>query len=140
MIDKNLNKEINNYLKTVKSFIICDWKTRRKFIHDLKNDIFDYMENNSVNNIEDVYKHFGTPRDIAKAFFEDADIKEIKRKMNISRILIIGIICALLIWAVGVTISIIDGHISNTGYMVEEIEDGFPAEGIIAESVGNDTE
>lgn len=124
MTDKQLNKDVNGYIKEIKSLLICDLGTKRKFINDFKNDLFEYIDSNSVSDIEEVYKHFGTPQDISKAFFENADIKKIKKKMNISKTVLIGVVAALIIWAVGVTAAVIDAHETET-YIVDEMYDGI---------------
>lgn len=112
-------KEINKYLRKVKSLIICDFATKRKFIGDLKNNILDYVETGSVKSIDDIHKQFGTPEDIAKAFFENADIVKIKKKMSITRIILIAVIIALALWAGGIVTAVIDNHDQMTGYTVE---------------------
>lgn len=137
-MNKQFNNDINKYIKDIKSFLICDYKTQKKFIDDFKNDVFSYIEDNSVNDIDKISEHFGTPQEIAKGFFENADTKKIKKKMNISRIILIGIIAALLIWIVGVTVAVIDAHPSNDGYFVEEMHDGILMGEIIADSTGED--
>lgn len=122
-MNKQLNSDIDRYIKDIKSFLICDYKTQKKFIGDFKNDIFSYIEDNSISDIDKISEHFGTPQEIAKGFFENADTKKIKKKMNISRIIMICIIAALLIWIVGVTAAVIDAHPSNDGYFVDESYD-----------------
>lgn len=116
-------KEIKKYLKKVKLLIICDFATRRKFIGDLKNNILDYSETNDVQSIDDVYKQFGTPEDIAKAFFQDIDIKKVKMKMNFTRVILIAVIIALALWAGGIVTAVIDNHDQMTGYTVEHFYD-----------------
>ena len=72
-MNKRLEQEINRYLKEIKSNIICDFKTKRKYICDLKTSIYDFAEENHVNDFKQVYQQFGPPREIAKTFFEQAD-------------------------------------------------------------------
>ena len=112
------NKEINKYLRKVKSLIICDFATKRKFIGDLKNNILDCVETGSVKSIVDIHKQFGTPEDIAKAFFENADIVKINKKMSITRIILIAVIIALALWAGGIVTAVIDNHNTKFGYVI----------------------
>ncbi len=135
-----LNAEIKKYIIDVKSYLICDWKTRNRFIRDLKNDISDFVDENENVSMDDIRKRFGEPQDIAKGFFENADIKKIKRRMNIGRIIAIGIALALLIWAAGVTIAVMDVHIKEPGYFVEYMHDD-PIHGeTIYETIGDPLE
>ena len=123
MRDKLLNKEVKKYIKDINSYLICDCSTRNKFIGDLKSDIDEYIEGNSVTDFDSVYNHFGEPRDIAKGFLENADIKKIKRKMDITRVALIAVIVALVMWGIGITATWIDAHESNTGHAETSMSD-----------------
>lgn len=80
MSDKQLDKDVKIYIKEVKSLLICDYKTQKKFIGDIKSRIDEHIESGCVKNIDDIYKQIGTPQDIAKAFFENADVKKSKKE------------------------------------------------------------
>lgn len=140
MTDKQLDRDIRNYIKEIKSLLICDYKTQNKFIGDIKSRIDDHIENGLINNIDDVYKRMGSPHDIAMAFFENADVKKVKKKMNITKIILIGVITALIMWAVGITAIVIDEHIAGTGYIVDEMVDGENDNEVIGSSIGEETE
>lgn len=137
MSDKQLDKDVKIYIKEVKSLLICDYKTQKKFIGDIKSRIDEHIESGCVKNIDDIYKQIGTPQDIAKAFFENADVKKVKKKMNITRIILIGIIAALLMLAGTLIIEIIDGHSSNNGYFVDEMVDGIDNDETIDGTIGD---
>ena len=118
MSNKQLHKDVKKYIKDINSYLICDCGTRNKFIRDLKSDIDEYIESNCVTDFESVYDHFGEPCDIAKGFLENADTKKIKRKMDITRVALIAVIVALVMWGIGITIELIDAHQDRTGYDV----------------------
>ena len=115
-----LNREIKKYIIDVKSYLICDWRTRQKFLKDLKNDINDFVDENEEVTIDDVRNRFGEPEKISRSFLEGADLKKIKRHMNFCRILAVTAAVALIIWAVGMTVAVID---SSGGYLVTEFDD-----------------
>lgn len=123
MKHKPLNTELKKYIVDIESYLICDWRTKNRFIRDLKNDIIDFVDENENVTMDDIRKRFGEPQDIAKGFLENVDLKKIKRRMNIGGIIAIGIAVALFIWAAGVTTIIIDAHSSNEGYFVDEVHD-----------------
>ena len=125
MSDKKLNKDLKKYIKEINSYLICDCGTRNKFIRDLKSDIDEYIESNSVTDFDSVYDHFGAPRDIAKGFLETADTKKIKRKMNITRVALIAVIVALVMWGIGITMALIDAHQDYSGHGEIEIGDAL---------------
>lgn len=124
MTDIQLKKAVDKYIKAVKANLICDYKTQKKFIGDLKSDIFNYINDNSVDDMNKVYEQFGAPEDIAKSFFANIDTRQIKRKINVFKITFACIISALIIWSVYVTAEIIESYDSNRGYIVTVLSDG----------------
>lgn len=119
MRHKTLNREINKYIISVKSYLICDWRTRQKFLKDLKNDINDFVDEKEDVTMDDIRDRFGEPEKISRSFLESADLKKIKRRMNFGRTLAVTAAIALMIWAVGVTVAVID---SSGGYIVTEFD------------------
>ncbi len=120
-MDRALAKEIRKYKKHVKALLICDSKTAKSYLSDLENGIADFVENSGATSIEEVITRFGEPEVVARAFFESADIRKIKRRMNIKRVLLAGALLAVAIWAVAVSCLSIDAHQSNHGYFVETV-------------------
>lgn len=123
MSDKQFKKDLKKYIKDINSYLICDCGTRNKFISDLKSDIDEYIESKSITDFSAVRNHFGEPRDIAKGFLETADTKKIKRKMNITRVALIAVIVALVMWGIGITVELIDAHRDYAGYSITGIRD-----------------
>lgn len=128
MNNKQMNKAVNKYIKEVKSYLICDFKTQRKFTGDLKSRIHEHMDNGVINSADDIYKQIGDPQEIVKGFFENADTRKIKRRMNFTRVLMIGVIVFLLIWGTGIALEVID-DLYHPGYFVEEMYDVDPDTG-----------
>lgn len=128
MKDTTLDLEIKRYIVDVKSYLICDFRTKRRFINDLKNDIACFVDETENATMDDVRRRFGEPRDIAKGFFETADIKKIKRRMNIGRIVTIGVIIALVMWLSALLFVIIHPYAEDPKtYIVEYMhEDPIP--------------
>lgn len=123
MNNKQLNQEKRKYLNEVRSYFISDQGTRNKFIRDLKSDIDGFIEENAVTDFKSVYDRFGKPQDIAKGFFENADIKKIKRKMNITRVVLIAVVMALVMFAAFLTVELINANWDHTGYNATWIGD-----------------
>ncbi|MCM1285887.1 MAG: DUF6120 family protein [Acetobacter sp.] len=119
-MDKKLDKAIKKYLKEVKSLIICNSKSKRDFMKKYKESIYDYVESNDISTVDKFQENFGDPETIAKAFFADADLKEIKKKLNVKRIILGLIIGILIIWGVFVSLVIFDSYDETHGYFVNE--------------------
>ena len=126
MAKSYFEKVTDGYLREIKSLMVCDDGTKKKFLKDLKRDVYDYTIEENADSIEMIIEHFGTPEEIAKSFLENADIKKIKRKMNIRTVILAGVLAALLIWIVYLTAAVIDIHWSNGGYDVVTWEDPKP--------------
>lgn len=122
-MNKSLKKEVKRYIREINSNIICDFKTRRKYIGDLKASIYDYIDETNSESMDEIYSHFGTPQEIAKAFFEHADIRKIRKRMNFTRVVMIGVIIALVMWAAVLAYAIIDANYFSNEYDVEIIHE-----------------
>lgn len=119
-----LNREIKKYIIDVKSYLICDWRTRQKFLKDLKNDINAFADEKEDVTIEDIRDRFGEPEKISRSFLENADLKKIKRRMNFGRTIIVGVIAALLIWLGALLFAVIHPYVEEPKtYIVEEVHD-----------------
>ncbi len=116
-MDRVLEKAIRKYKKRTKALLLCDSKMAKAYLQDLDNSITDYVEENGVTDIEEIIAHFGDPEVVARAFFETADIRRIKKRMNIKHAVLIGILIAVAIWASAMTYISIDAHRSNHGYI-----------------------
>lgn len=137
MKDTSLDLEIKRYIVDVKSYLICDFRTRRRFINDLKNDIACFIDETENATMDDVCRRFGEPRDIAKGFFETADIKKIKKRMNIGRTVTIGVIIALVMWLSALLFVIIHPYVEEPkSYIIEYMHDGDVPDATINETVG----
>lgn len=137
MSDTTLNSEIKKYIVDVKSYLICDWRTRHRFINDLKNDIACFVDETENATMDDVRKRFGEPKDIAKGFFETADIKKIKKRMNIGRTVAIGVIIALVMWLSVLLFAVIHPYVEEPKtYIVDEMNNGIVQGEVIHETMG----
>ena len=84
--------------------------------------------------MSEIYSHFGSPEDIAKTyltnFVNPADVKKaLNKKKALIITVVIALIVALLIWLIGVIITLIDHHNKEPGYIIEgpaiEVEEGI---------------
>ncbi len=126
MVNENINleKQIDKYIKEVSSLIFCDKKEKKYFLESFRNDVLSYCEMKEVENINQIYHHFGEPEMIAGYFYDESSLKEIKKRMNVRKIIricaIVLVIAALIIWAIAVTIALVDSHNVVNGYAVNE--------------------
>lgn len=138
MRHKTLNREIKRYIVSVKSYLICDWRTRQKFLKDLKNDINDFVDEKEDVTMDDIRDRFGEPEKISRSFLEGADLKKIKIRMNFGKTIIVGVIAALLIWLGALLFVVIHPYVEEPKtYIVEHMQDDSVPEESIQEMIGD---
>ncbi len=77
-----------------------DNSSKRKYLRGLKNEIYDYAEENEVVSMGDIVLHFGEEEEVAKLYVDTLDVKSMKKNFSIRRLIIIVLITALAVWGV----------------------------------------
>lgn len=121
--DSNFQKELNQYKSEVRKKLLCDSKISKAFFSDFENDIDNYVDENNVTSIEEIYNHFGTADDIANAFFATNDVKAVKKKVNIKKLIAVLIVAIIAIWAVVAVIDLVDSNNAQGSYEVHDVSD-----------------
>lgn len=116
--DSNFQKELNHYKSEVRKKLLCDSKVSKAFFSDFENDIDNYIAENNVDSITEIYNHFGTADDIANAFFETVDVKTVKKKINIKKLIAVLVVAVIAIWAVVAVVDFVDSKKDQTSYEV----------------------
>ncbi len=75
---KKLEKNIDKYLKKIKISIIGNRKKTKEFLEEFKQDIYDFVESNDIDDIDDITENFGSPEYVARSFWK----KKALRKFN----------------------------------------------------------
>lgn len=113
-----IEKEIEKYISDVNSKLLCSKEKKKELIEDIRGAVFDFAEESSTKNIADIYKHFGTPEELAKAHMSELDPEKIKRKVNIRKVVIISIVMSMIIFVIALIFAIVDSHNSGSGYTI----------------------
>lgn len=117
-----INKEIDEYIAEIKKNLICSSSQKNTIINDLRNSIVNFVEENDINDINKVYAQFGTPEEIANQSISDTEPQKIKKNYKHHRVIIIGVVVAVLIIAIVIIWAAFDGHKAVDGYFVEGID------------------
>lgn len=64
-----MNKLCKTYIRRVKTLFPLMGKSERKYIKILKTNINDYLVDTPNSNINDLYKEFGSPKDIMNSYY-----------------------------------------------------------------------
>ena len=122
-----INKDIEKYLSQVKAYLPCKKSDKAVILADIRQAIYEFAENSAIQSIDDIYKRFGTPEEIAKAYLSDAEPNNIKKAINIRKVFVIAVVIALSMLALTFLIIIIDSHSNEIIYYergaIEEVTD-----------------
>lgn len=129
-MQKKLKKEISKYLKEIILLLPGDSGSKRKYISGLKEDIYDFAADNESVTFRDIVLHFGEKEEIAKQYMDTLDIKAVKRKLSIKRVVSAILIIALIVWSVAVFVGAVTSR--------NEIQEGYFIFGILNEENNNE--
>ncbi len=63
-----LKENLKNYYEDVITSVVCSSNWKSKFKETFEDDLVCFCENEEVDDIDDVIKHFGTAEEVSKAF------------------------------------------------------------------------
>lgn len=120
-----IEKETEKYISDVSSRLLCSKKKKKEIIEDIRGAVLDFTEANGTEDIKEVYEHFGTPEELAKAHLSELDPVQIKKKVNIRRVVIVAVVVALIVFTICLAIAVINSYKSVYGFSgvspIEEI-------------------
>lgn len=114
-----IEKETEKYISDVSSRLLCSKKKKKEIIEDIRGAVLDFTEANGTEDIKEVYEHFGTPEELAKAHLSELDPAQIKKKVNIRRVVIVAVVVALIIFCIAMITIMFDAHGETHGYIIE---------------------
>ncbi len=125
MITKN---EINEYIKNIRKQLLYGTKESKLFLKELKQNILDFADENKNTDIADIRSRFGTEEEVANAFLENIDIKAVKKKITIKRLIAVLVVAIIAIWGIGAIITTIQANNATGSYSVHyELKEETPA-------------
>lgn len=113
-----IEKDIKKYLSDVGENLICSKEQKDAILSDIEASVTEFAEQNGCDNIEAIYKHFGTPQDIANAQLSNLDPVTVKKALSKKKAVIVALIIALVIFAAGVIAIVVENN-KECGYIVE---------------------
>ena len=125
-----ISKDIDKYISEVGTHLFCPKKKKREVLADIREAVFAFAEEFSVESIEDIYRRFGTPGEIAKAYLSDAEPANIKKAIDVRRVLVVAVVVIIAIVALSFLIAIIDNHLATITYYEETIFENVTMPGV----------
>lgn len=96
----DFSRELKTYKKQIKKLLLVKTDASARFLEELENNIADFVEAESVSDMERVCARFGTPEEIAREFFTNTDLSAIREKLRLKRTVAAVLMAALLLWSV----------------------------------------
>lgn len=119
-----IDKDIKIYLDDIGKYLVCTKKQKKMILEDIETSVRDYVENANVNDISEVVSRFGSPEDIAKSYLaEFVKPADVRKAINKKKVLVAGVVIALVIWLIVGIIALIDGHKYDTLYVESQINE-----------------
>lgn len=112
-----------DYLKAVEQQLSGKKAQKKAYLKKLAADVAERLEEEPELDSAALASAFGSPEELAAEFMGTLDVKDVKKAFGWKKIVLIGVIAVILIWLVGITIALIDGHYGVHGTGVESIQD-----------------
>ena len=124
-----IDKDIKTYLDNIGKYLVCTKKQKKIILENIETSVRDYVENANVNDISEIVSRFGSPEDIAKSYLaEFVKPADVRKALNKKKVLVAGVVIALVIWLIVGFFAWFDAHNEGPGYIVEgpavEVEEG----------------
>ncbi len=103
-------KDVKKYLADVGRYLVCSEKQKKKILKTVEVSVTDFILENDIIELSEVYERFGTPEDIAKNYLADANPADVRKALNKKKVFIIAAVIALVIFSIGVAIVVIENH------------------------------
>lgn len=124
------DRDVKKYLRSVKKLLHCPRTQRNEFLRQLETNIYFFISESEVEDMEEVIKEFGSPEEIAQNFLDECNSKAVSRSIRFKQMtsrLITAIVMVTAIVLVSIClIELIDNMNFRDGAFVETIGYGSP--------------
>lgn len=103
-------KEIEKYLSEIRDSLVCSSKLKNEIISEIEGLLYDFAERKEIRDISEIYEHFGTPEEMAKTYLSQADPKTIRNAIKFKKVVIVGVLFALLMLGIFYVSTFVDAH------------------------------
>ena len=79
------NNLCQQYIKRIKSLFPIMGKEEKKYIKQLSVEIADFLDNEKLHNLDELYKEFGHPNDVVNNYFRLYDTDKIIKRIRIGK-------------------------------------------------------
>lgn len=124
------DRDVKKYLRSVKKLLHCPRTQRNEFLRQLETNIYFYISENEVENMEKVKEEFGSAEEMAQSFLEECNAKTVSKSIKANRRVSVALILIALIATISVVSILLANYIDRYnyrhGYYVDTIGYGSP--------------
>jgi len=112
-------KELHDYYNKISSLMPCNHKVKQRLLLEIKSNIADFIYANPECSFQNIIEHFGSPQDICDSYIETINAQEIRKKMNISKLVkvVIVLIAATILFSIAILF--IDRQLNRPTELIE---------------------
>lgn len=115
-------REVRRYCRAVGSYLPCSRRQKRDILSNLRQRLEDHPARQPDGTPEEL---FGTPQQVAAAYVDDMDTHELLGKLRwrhrVVAVALAGMLAALLLWSIGLSIEVYDYRQALNGWIKESI-------------------
>lgn len=71
-MNKPLKKSLNKYFRSIKQSIPGDNSRKKQCLHQFQSSVYNYIEEFSVQNMDDIIQQFGTVEDVVQSYDDES--------------------------------------------------------------------
>lgn len=95
-----MTNQTKRYLRQVKRGLPCSRPEKRRCMAELEADVLVYLQKCPDPTIEELCRHFGEPKIVAKAFIAQLSPAQLSRRISVKRKILVGVISIMAILAI----------------------------------------
>lgn len=122
-------REVRRYCRAVGSYLPCSRRQKRDILSNLRQRLEDHPARQPDGTPEELFgtpeELFGTPQQVAAAYVDDMDTHELLGKLRwrhrVVAVALAGMLAALLLWSIGLSIEVYDYRQALNGWIKESI-------------------
>lgn len=120
-----MNKSVKKYLRRVRGWLPCTRRMKNDIMARIEDSLLSWARENPGCNYRDIEARFGCPQKIAADYVDNLGTAELLNNLHIKKKIVTAVTVAMaalvLIWAVGVTVVVVDAMLeTHGGYIVNE--------------------
>lgn len=117
---KAQNKKLKKYYRSIRSWLPCSGKLKKKILGEIHSTIETYQAENPDADFADIEKRYGSPKQIAASYIDEMETGELLWDLRIRRRVVrtvtAAVAAAVILWTVALRFALIQESDSDRGH------------------------